>query len=70
MNSDIIITIKKISSTKEPIKETRFEKWMRLLSASDIAEMEQIAKGDEIMEELVGYVKRDLSKIDTLDESL
>ena len=70
MNSDIVITIKKISSIKEPVKETRFEKWMILLSASDIAEMEQIAKGDEIMEELVGYVKRDLSKIDTLDESL
>ena len=65
MESDIIITIKKIS----PTKETKFEKWMRLLSASDIVEMERIAKGDQIMEKLVEDIKKDLNNdIETLED--
>ena len=68
MKADIVITIKKVLPAKEPSNEPRFEKWMRLFNAKDLAEMEHIAKGDKIMEELVEFVKNDLSHMETLED--
>ena len=49
------------------IKE-RFIRWIKLINAKDVSEMEKIAKGDEIMEETVAFVKSFLSSEERLEK--
>lgn len=39
-------------------KDERFINWLKLINATNIKEMEEIGKGDEIMEEAIEFVKK------------
>ena len=49
-------------------REERFIRWIRLIHAKDVLEMEKIAKGDKIMEETVAFVKKFLNNREILEK--
>lgn len=48
------------------LNEERFIKWIKLIKAKDGEEMAQVAKGDQIMEETVVFVKKFLNNEEIL----
>jgi len=57
----ILVRLDKVDCIKYNKNEKRFIRWLRLIKAESIEELELIAKGDELMEHSVEYVKRYLN---------
>ena len=57
----ILVRLDKVDCIKYNENEKRFIRWLRLIKAESIEELELIAKGDELMEHSVEYVKRYLN---------
>lgn len=54
----VLIRVDQIAKGCYTKDEQRFIKWLKLISAKDIEEMENIGRGDKIMESTIQYLKR------------
>ncbi len=53
-----LIRLDKLKNMPYTNCEIRFIKWLKLINASSIEEMEEIGKGDEIMDEAIEFVRK------------
>lgn len=54
----VLIRLDQIANKEYTLDKSRFIRWLKLINATSMKELEKIGKGDKIMEESIEYLKR------------
>lgn len=54
----VLIRLDQIANEEYTLDKSRFIRWLKLINATSMKELEKIGKGDKIMEESIEYLKR------------